>query len=73
VVISPYSKPHYVSHVVEDHTAVTRLIEVVFDLPALTARDANSSALLDMFDFSCTPPMLDPPPAPASGTRGCDD
>ena len=37
-------------------------------LPALTARDANSPALLDLFDFSsCTPPMLAPPPAPERG------
>lgn len=71
VVISPYAKPHYVSHVVEEHTAITRFIETVFNLPALTARDANSSALLDMFDFSCDPPMLTPPPAPAPGTGGC--
>ncbi len=71
VVISPYAKPHYVSHVVEEHTAITRFIEAVFDLPALTARDASSDALLDMFDFSCSPPMLTPPPAPKPGTGGC--
>lgn len=72
VVISPYAKPHSVSHVVQEHTAVTRFIEAVFGLPALTARDANSSALLDMFDFSsCTPPMLNPPEPPAAGTGGC--
>ena len=31
----------------DDHTAITRFIEALFDLPALTARDANSDALLD--------------------------
>lgn len=72
VVISPWAKPHSVSHVVQEHTAVTRFIETVFGLPALTARDANSTALLDMFDFSsCTPPMLTPPEPPAAGTGGC--
>ena len=70
-VISPYARPRHVSHVVEDHTAITRFIETVFGLPALTARDANSPALLDLFDFSCTPPMLVPPPAPFPGTGGC--
>jgi len=69
-VISPYARPHFVSHVVQEHTAVTRFIEVVFDLPALTARDANSDALLDMFDFGA-PALLAPPEAPAAGAGGC--
>lgn len=55
IVISPWARPHCVSHVVRDHTAILRLIETVFDLPALSARDANSDALLDMFDFACPP------------------
>jgi phospholipase C len=71
VVVSPYARPHSVSHVVQEHTAITRFIETVFGLPALTARDANSPALLDLFDFSCAPPMLNPPPAPAAGIGGC--
>jgi phospholipase C len=71
-VISPWARKDYVSHVVQEHTAITRFIETIFGLPAMTARDANSPALLDLFDFSsCTPPMLHPPPAPAPGTGGC--
>jgi hypothetical protein len=70
VVISPWARPHHVSHIVQDHTAVTRLIETVFDVPALTARDANSDALLELFDFR-QPGLLHPPEAPASGTGGC--
>jgi phospholipase C len=72
VAISPWAKPHYVSHVQHDHTAITRFIETLFDLPALTGRDANSDALLDLFDFSsCAPKLLTPPPAPDVGTGGC--
>jgi hypothetical protein len=71
VVVSPWARPGFVSHVVEEHTAITRFIETVFDLPALTARDANSSALLELFDFGCPPALLSPPPAPAAGTQGC--
>jgi phospholipase C len=70
-VISPYARPHYVSHVVQEHTAVTRFIEVVFGLPALTSRDANSDALLDMFDFGCPPALMHPPAPPPAGTGGC--
>jgi phospholipase C len=69
-VISPWARRHYVSHVVHSHTSILRFIETVFDLPALTARDANSDALLDMFDFSCTR-QAPIPPAPPSGTGGC--
>jgi hypothetical protein len=57
---------------VQEHTAITRFIETVFDLPALTSRDANSDALLDLFDFACPPAFLKPPAAPAAGTHGCD-
>lgn len=72
VVVSPYAKPHFVSHEVQEHTAVLRFVETVFGLPALTARDANSTALLDLFDFSsCAPPMLNPPEPPPPGTGGC--
>jgi len=70
VVISPWAKRNYVSHVVHDHTAITRFIEALFDLPALTERDANSDALLDLFDFSCGRD-LSVPPAPSPGTGGC--
>jgi phospholipase C len=70
VVISPWAQRNYASHVVHDHTAITRFIEAVFDLPALTARDANSDALMDMFDFTCDRDLsVQPPPAP--GTGGC--
>jgi phospholipase C len=71
IAISPWAKRNYVSHVAHDHTAITRFVEAIFGLPALTSRDANSDALLDMFDFGCAPhaPL---PSAPAPGTGGCE-
>jgi len=55
---------------VHQHTSITRFIETLFGVPALTARDANSDAMLDMFDFSCqTPAPI--PDAPAAGTGRC--
>ena len=72
LVISPYARAGYTSHVVQEHTAVTRFVETVFNLPALTSRDANSDALLDMFDFGCPPAFLAPSTPPAAGTGGCD-
>ena len=41
VVISPYARANYTSHVVQERTAVTRFIDTLFGLPALTARDAD--------------------------------
>ncbi len=60
LVASPYVKAGYVSHFVTDLTSVTRFIQNRFDLPALTARDANAWPMLDMFDFA-SPPFLTPP------------
>ena len=65
VVISPFSKSHYVSHVVDDHTSILRFIEFRFGLPALTIRDLNADPMLDMFDFS-TPHFMSPPTLPAA-------
>jgi phospholipase C len=70
ILISPWARPHYVSHRVHEHDSALRLIEALHDLPALTARDANSDALLDMFDFGCEA-LRSPPTPPPSGTNGC--
>ena len=40
IVISPFAKKNFVSHVVRDTTAWLNLVEERFNVPALTARDA---------------------------------
>jgi phospholipase C len=60
IVVSPYAKRHFVSHTVHTHTSILRFIEAKFALPAFTARDANSDAMFDLFDFE-SPPNLDVP------------
>ncbi len=60
IVVSPYSRPGYVSDQVTDATSVLRLLQARYLLPALTGRDANAWPLMDMFDFS-TPALLTPP------------
>jgi phospholipase C len=52
IVVSPYTRAHYVSHTTYDHTSILRFIEARFGLPAMTARDANATPPMDMFDFS---------------------
>jgi phospholipase C len=69
IAISRFARGHYVSHLRHEHTSILRFIELLFDLPALTARDANSDALLDMFDFACPNDATLEPPYP--GTGGC--
>ncbi len=69
-VVSPYARKGFVSHVEHSHTSVMRLVELLHDLPAVTDRDANSDALLDMFDFPC-PDFVTPPPLAAMPDGGC--
>ncbi len=71
LVVSPWARPGYVSHRVHEATSITRFVELLFNLPALTDRDANSDALLDMFDFTHPSLMTPPVGAPAAGTGGC--
>jgi phospholipase C len=60
IVVSPWSKQDYVSHVPYDHTSFLRLVETKWNLPALTNRDANANNLLDCVDFS-RPAFAEPP------------
>ena len=59
-VISPYSRPGYVSTYTTDLTSVLRFVQTRHLLPALSARDANAWPLLDMFDFE-TPAFMTAP------------
>ena len=73
IVASPWAKPHFVSHLTNDHTSILRLLELRFKLKALTGRDANANGLLDLFDFTHpsfpTAPAL--PAAPIDNARKC--
>jgi phospholipase C len=69
IVISPFTRKHYVSHIPMDHTAVIKFVENRFIGPSahLTARDAAQPDLLDFFDFTGKPWATPPdPPTPAS-------
>jgi phospholipase C len=66
LVVSPFVKPHYVSHTIADHTSLLAFIEARFLGDAasgngtgshqfLTARDQYASALMDFFDFDNAP------------------
>jgi phospholipase C len=65
VIVSPYARRDYVSHVVHDHTSILKLIETKWNLPALTYRDAHADNLLDSIDFESKPAFMEPPTLPA--------
>jgi phospholipase C len=74
LVISPFSRRHYVSHIPMDHTAIIKFVENRFinSSAHLTSRDAAQPDLLDFFDFGnvpwATPPM---PPTPNAPPGSC--
>ncbi len=76
MIVSPFARPHYVSHTPMDHTAVIKLVESRFigTSTHLTARDAAQPDLLEFFDFNNVPWATPPaPPSPATpATLGYD-
>jgi phospholipase C len=63
IVVSPFAKPHYTSHVPMDSTAILKFIETRFGVPSLTNRDANANDMSDFFDF-VSPPRVALPTLP---------
>jgi phospholipase C len=56
IVVSPFSKAHYVSHTVGTHTSLLKVIELRFlSGNHLTLRDQYSDPLFDLFDFVNAP------------------
>jgi len=69
IVVSPYARKHYVNHNVADFTAILKLIETRFNLPALTKRDAAQINMTQFFNFNF-PPWMTPPTPPVQTTSG---
>jgi len=69
IIISPFTRKHYVSHTPMDHTAVIRFVEDRFigNQKYLTNRDAAQPNLLEFFDFNNIPWATAPtPPIPVT-------
>jgi phospholipase C len=74
LVISPFVRKHYVSHIPMDHTAIIKFVENRFIGASahLTDRDAAQPDLLDFFDFANVPWSTPPsPPTPTSPPGPC--
>ena len=64
IVVSPYSKAHYVSHVTHNFGSILRFIEENFHLPPLGYADIQSDDLSDCFDYDQAPLMFQSVVAP---------
>ena len=82
VAVSPFSKPHYVSHTVGDHTSLLAFIEKRFlsvddesnsndGRQHLTLRDQQANTLEDLFDFDHAPSLNTPVTQAAPPVNDC--
>jgi phospholipase C len=55
IVISPWAKRHYVSHVQYEFGSLIKFVETVFGLDSLHTTDQRAGTLRDCFDFSLSP------------------
>jgi phospholipase C len=55
IVVSPYAKAGYVSHVTHDFGSILRFVERNFSLPSLGYADARADDLSDCLDYSQAP------------------
>ena len=64
IVVSPYAKQKYVSHVTHDFGSILKFIEGVYNLPSLGYADAYADDLSDCFQFNAAPRAFHPIRAP---------
>jgi phospholipase C len=56
LVVSPYARHGYISHVNHESSGFLRYMEEVFNLPSLGTRDSVADDFSDCFDYTQTPP-----------------
>jgi phospholipase C len=64
IVISPYAKPHYISHTQYDIGSILKFIEQNFGLGSLGTSDASANSMGDVFDYTQPPNQFKPAPLP---------
>jgi phospholipase C len=60
IVVGPYARRGYVSHVTHESSGFLRYIEEVFNLPSLGTRDTNADDFRDCFDYTQQPAPFTP-------------
>jgi phospholipase C len=68
VIVSPYARRNWVASEQVgadfDHTSILKLVEMMWQLPTMTRRDAAAVAPLAAFDFTADEPPFRQPPTP---------
>jgi phospholipase C len=73
IVVSPYARPGYVSHITHDFGSILKFIEQDFNLPSLGYADPRATTLLDCFDFRQRPRSFQPNAAKYDAKHFLDD
>lgn len=77
IVVSPYVKPAYISHVTHDFGSILKFIETMFNLPtidpAVGYADSRADDLSDCFDLNQTPLPFTPIAAPLNANYFLND
>jgi phospholipase C len=60
LVISPYAKSGYVSHVTYEFGSILKFVEETFDLPSMGTTDERANDLSDCFNYSASPRAFRP-------------
>ena len=73
IVISPYARPHNISHNTHDFGSMLKFIEEVWGLPSLDYADAAADDFADCFDFTQTPLTFQTINAPLTAAHFLND
>jgi phospholipase C len=73
LVISPYTKSGYASHVQHNFGSIVKFVEENYGLPSLGYADATSDDFSDCFDFNQTPLTFQTIPAPLPASYFIND
>jgi phospholipase C len=73
IVVSPYAKPAYISHVQHDFGSILKFIEENFGLASLGYADASADNLSDCFDYNQVPTIFRTIAAPMDAAHFLND
>jgi phospholipase C len=73
IVVSPYAKSAYISHVTRDFGSILKFIEQTFNLPSLGYADVRANDLSDCFALTRSPLTFKVIPAALGGAHFLND